>query len=517
MSNARTFVKAHTPALLIIFIAAALRTALAMLIPLEADETYYWEWSRHLDFGYYDQGPLVAWCIRAFRFLFGESSLGVRGHTIVAFATAQALLYALASRIAGRKVAITALLLYTVMPWSLLHFKGSYESLLLMFWSMAMYFTLALLVDNSKFSWIGIGLSVGLGSLAKYTMLLFLPCLFLFLLSAGEYRRWVRSRRIWTAVALAIVVLLPNILWLSAHGWSTLHHMSVLSATRSNTPVLSRIGEFLGSQVGFATPLVFFVCCAGLWHAFQVKSKSAPSWFLFCFSAPVFAAVLLSCFTGAPRTYYTATAWIAACIAAALWLASPTTKSKSKLTALTLATSVLISAVIFLPVAVSGASKVIPLAWTKQIVRCYGGAELAAEVQMIKDEMEVLTGRHVGVCGVSFTVCARLSYYLRAHPYAPCFFLGTRPNNYMYWNRQRDFVAGQDIIAVDRHPPGDAAAADFSLIFERVEYVKSIEVGWAGYPYTEYFVYRCYGLRVEALTEDVLFCASGLRMTHYAE
>ena len=29
------------------------------------DEAYYWQWAQHLDWGYYDHPPLVAWLIAA--------------------------------------------------------------------------------------------------------------------------------------------------------------------------------------------------------------------------------------------------------------------------------------------------------------------------------------------------------------------------------------------------------------------------------------------------------------------
>ena len=35
------------------------------------DEAYYWQWSRHLDWGYYDNTPLMAPIIRFFTLLFG--------------------------------------------------------------------------------------------------------------------------------------------------------------------------------------------------------------------------------------------------------------------------------------------------------------------------------------------------------------------------------------------------------------------------------------------------------------
>ena len=42
------------------------------------DETYYWQWSRHLAMSFYDQGPGIAFLIRAGTTLFGDTPLGVR-------------------------------------------------------------------------------------------------------------------------------------------------------------------------------------------------------------------------------------------------------------------------------------------------------------------------------------------------------------------------------------------------------------------------------------------------------
>ncbi len=56
--------------------------------PLASDEAYYWQWSRHLDMGYYDQGPMIAWWIRGSCLFFGDTPLGVRfGIVIAALAT----------------------------------------------------------------------------------------------------------------------------------------------------------------------------------------------------------------------------------------------------------------------------------------------------------------------------------------------------------------------------------------------------------------------------------------------
>jgi len=43
----------------------ALRLVAAAWTPLTFDEAYYWMWSKHLAFGYYDHPPAVAFVIRA--------------------------------------------------------------------------------------------------------------------------------------------------------------------------------------------------------------------------------------------------------------------------------------------------------------------------------------------------------------------------------------------------------------------------------------------------------------------
>ncbi|HEX6966986.1 MAG TPA: hypothetical protein VF166_14435, partial [Gemmatimonadaceae bacterium] len=45
--------------------ATAVRLVLAARIPLVPDETYYWEWSRHLAAGYFDHPPAIALFIHA--------------------------------------------------------------------------------------------------------------------------------------------------------------------------------------------------------------------------------------------------------------------------------------------------------------------------------------------------------------------------------------------------------------------------------------------------------------------
>ncbi len=55
-----------------------LRFIAGAVLPLSADEAYYWLWSKHLAAGYYDHPPAIAFLIRAGTLIFGDTAFGVR-------------------------------------------------------------------------------------------------------------------------------------------------------------------------------------------------------------------------------------------------------------------------------------------------------------------------------------------------------------------------------------------------------------------------------------------------------
>jgi 4-amino-4-deoxy-L-arabinose transferase-like glycosyltransferase len=87
--------------------------------PLAPDETYYWDWSRHLDWGYYDQGPMVAWWIRASCLLVGDTPLGVRFGIVAATFGTQLFLALLARDHFGDRAALVSLLVASLTPLAL--------------------------------------------------------------------------------------------------------------------------------------------------------------------------------------------------------------------------------------------------------------------------------------------------------------------------------------------------------------------------------------------------------------
>ena len=68
----------RTLALSLIAYALILRLLYLGTVELLPEEAYYWNYSRHLDYGYLDHPPIVAWLIRLGTAVFGQTQFGVR-------------------------------------------------------------------------------------------------------------------------------------------------------------------------------------------------------------------------------------------------------------------------------------------------------------------------------------------------------------------------------------------------------------------------------------------------------
>src|SRR5438270_2580583 len=103
-------------AIFLLFLVAVIRIVIIHALPLTGDEAYYWQWSRHLAFGYHDHPPLIGWLIRAAS-LFGKSAFWVRFPSVVlSFLSGVFFYFFLKSILNDSKKAFYALCLYAFIP-----------------------------------------------------------------------------------------------------------------------------------------------------------------------------------------------------------------------------------------------------------------------------------------------------------------------------------------------------------------------------------------------------------------
>ncbi len=250
---------------LIIGLVLGLRTLFFFFSPLDLspDEAYYWDWSRHLDWGYYSKPPMVAWLIGASTGLLGHSSLAVRLPALVFSIVDLLIVFQVAKRLYGERAGIWAAALSAAMPGgALLGFIMTIDAPLLLFWSLSLYCLLRALDhgerEKSGWWWIGCGVASGLGLLSKQTMAAFWALAGLGLLIYQDGRRWLKTPWPWLSGVICLFFLLPVVFWNWQNGWITLqhtaHHFQGDSGSDGPwTPI--HLLELILSQAAVASPL----------------------------------------------------------------------------------------------------------------------------------------------------------------------------------------------------------------------------------------------------------------------
>ncbi|MCS6854057.1 MAG: glycosyltransferase family 39 protein, partial [Elioraea sp.] len=142
---------------------------------LYADEAQYWIWAQTIAGGYYSKPPLIAWTIAAFTTGCGDSEGCIRLFSPLAHAATALLLGATATRLFDERTGFWTALLYATLPAvSVSSAIASTDALLLPAWAGGLYALVRLREAPSLRWWAALGLALGLGMLAKYTMAAFL-------------------------------------------------------------------------------------------------------------------------------------------------------------------------------------------------------------------------------------------------------------------------------------------------------------------------------------------------------
>jgi Dolichyl-phosphate-mannose-protein mannosyltransferase len=123
---------------------------------------------------------------------------------------------------------------------------------------------------NEKW-WLAFGAIVGVAFLGKYLIGLYVAALFVGIL-ATPLRRSFLKPWIWAGMALALVIMLPNLLWQAQHDWPFIE--LALNGAHGKNIVLSPVA-LLAREILLAGPLALPVWLAGLW-AFGIKPRLTP-------------------------------------------------------------------------------------------------------------------------------------------------------------------------------------------------------------------------------------------------
>jgi hypothetical protein len=260
-------------------------------VDLAPDEAYYWTWSRHLQWGYYDHPPMVGFLIKIFTAVAGQGEFGVRVGWVLMTAFLSGLLFFLGRMMfRSERAGFYAALL---MNFSLLASVGAVivtpDGPQMLFWALAILFLYLAVSGEGDYWWVGTGVALGLGLLSKYTMILLAPCVFLFLLSYPEGRKWLRRKEPYLAFILGLVIFSPVIYWNSQHDWLSFRFQLSHGLEAKRQVGLKFFGEYWAGQAGLASPLIFLGVLWAMGKSAQqgFRRKDGRLLLLFWTSAPI--------------------------------------------------------------------------------------------------------------------------------------------------------------------------------------------------------------------------------------
>lgn len=195
----------------------------AAILPVFADEAYYYIWSLHPQLSYFDHPGMVSWLIKVFHFIFPAGhAISLRiGFVALSFLTSLVWLKILDKQNLSDQQQFYFFTLLLLNPLTGLgSIAATPDAPLVFFWSVSYYFFLKILEQRSLSSYIGLGISLGLGFCSKYHIVLFVLSGLLYLIFSKKY-----SKLVWQGILLTVVfgaiASLPVLVWNAQNEWQS--------------------------------------------------------------------------------------------------------------------------------------------------------------------------------------------------------------------------------------------------------------------------------------------------------
>jgi hypothetical protein len=359
------------------------------------DELQFLSDARHLDWGFVAYPPFTPFVERIGLGLFGLSMVGLRQFSVLAEAVAIVAAGLMAKELGGARLAqATAALAVAFSPLPL--FNGTefqYTSFDFLWWVLIAYFTVRLLKSGDSRWCIAIGAAIGTGLMTKYAIAFYIVGILAGLVLTPA-RRYFASRWFWAGVALALLIFLPNLIWLVRHDFISYHFLQHIHARDVGE---GRAKGFWKGQLLICTNLA----AAPLWIAGLVGFLKDRRYRML---APMYLVPLALFAMGKGRNYYMAGAYpmllAMGAVLAERWLASLPRWGRRSVEMVYFAGFALVSVyvcAVVLPLASSGPLKQFALERNGDLREEFGWNELVSTVAGIRDSLPADEQAHLGI------------------------------------------------------------------------------------------------------------------------
>lgn len=294
---------------------------------LGPDEAQYWWWSKNLDFGYFSKPPLIAWIIAGTTAVCGDGEACVRVGSPLMYAVASLFVFVAARRLYDARTALWSALIFATLPG--VSFSSALITTdvpLLMFWAIAL-FIVARMLDRSphdaRYDAIALGLAIGLATMSKYAGGYFVAGLVIAALFDRRARSHVFGLNGAIALAVALAVVSPNLLWNLENNFATFGHTATNAGIGGQHWNVDALLEFAAAQFGVFGPILLGTIVAGLLLGLRRSrwpQADGNDTVLLSLAAPVMMAGLFVAFFSRANANWAAPAYVSLTIVAVSWL-----------------------------------------------------------------------------------------------------------------------------------------------------------------------------------------------------
>lgn len=468
----------ETKVILFVIFASIFRAIYVSGLNLMPDEAYYFLWSKHLAFSYFDHPPMIAYLFALFNLIISHQEFVVRLVSILLMAFTSVYAFLLAKELFDRRTALYYIFFLNITPL----FMGSSiiatpdTPMTFFLTGASYYFYLAVKREDVRF-WLLSGIFVGLSLLSKYIAVLIYPSFLLYLL-LKENRKWLKKKILYLSFLISVIIFLPVILWNYAHNWVSFG-FQLGHGLGGKFPNWKRFGEFIGGQAGIVSPILFVLFLTSIlyllvrWRRVSLQDK-----FLFVLASVPFFFFLASSLQKKVEANWPAFAYLPGILLVMSYYRQRLAHKKwgQILWRTNWILTGLILSILLIHI-------YIPFLGIKKdrTDEFFGWDSLGDEVSKLQKENPTFllaANRHQIASEIEFYSGNRVA----------CFNLDSRPNQYDLWQDKTSFKEKNFLFFDKQEYPAQAIANTF----KRLEFLKAIPLKRKDKTTGQIFVYRAY-------------------------
>ena len=468
------------------------RLLLAAMAPLLPQEAYYWTWSRHLDWSYFDHPPLATYSIALTTALFGQTVFGIKSAAVL-WSLGWNLLWArLALDMYGdRRLAFWSLAaLNLTVLFEALALGPTPDGPLIFAWTGAIWAVWRLSQTGQARWWWLTGVFVGLAMLGKYSAVLLGPVILLYLITSPRQRFWLLRPQPYLAALVAVTVFTPVLIWNAQNEWVSLAFQSSRRMGDMGGFKPKYFAMLVATQFALLTPYGFWLAIGamvrhgrrGLGAAVDDRTRLL----LLAGAVPVLVFTFVS-FRSITKINWLAPAYGTLMILGVRHVLAQADGTRRLLRGLAS------SAVLM---AIAGAVFLMPnLPVAGDLNSWSGWAEAGQQVAKAEAQAQA-QGQKTFVFGPNYKIASLIRFHMPGQPrtWAQDVY-GERALQYDYFPKDRDLRGATGFLVLSNQDQGDMDMTVLKRYFDSIELADVVEVRALGKVTRRIEIYRCTGYK----------------------